>query len=77
MYQNTKNVLNNTFNPFLYETFAETSMKHLETCTPFKETGMFHLCFKLKSSNSLKLFTRKWSSNQHETGLFHQMFHKN
>lgn len=50
MFQNTKNILNDTFNTLFYETFSETFMKHDETLALFSETGMFHLCFMGNSS---------------------------
>ena len=77
MFQNTKNILYDTFNTLFYETFAETFMKHHETFTLFTETGMFHLCFMGNSSKSLKLFTQKMNLIQRETGMFQEMFHRN
>ncbi len=59
MFQNTKNILYDTFNALFYETFSETFMKHYETLGLFSETGMFHLCFTSILSKSLKLFTQK------------------
>lgn len=76
MFQNTKNILNDTFNTLFYETFSETFMKHDETLALFFETGMFHLCFTGNSSKSLKLFTQKMNPIQRETGMFQEMFHK-
>jgi hypothetical protein len=77
MFQNTKNILYDTFNTLVYETFAETFMKHHETLARFSETGMFHLCFTGNSSKSLKLFTPKINPIHRETGMFQEMFHRN
>jgi len=63
MFQNTKNILYDTFNTLFYETFTET--------------GMFHLCFTGISSKSLKLFTPKINAIHRETGMFQEMFHRN